>query len=314
MSIMVRRFGCLLIGFALAAGYGAAQQGSSDSLAQARNLVEAGKLADSEAMLRGILQRQPDVADAHFLLGYVYFREQKARESLAEFTAGARSRRPDADDFRIIASDYVLLHDYPDAAKWFGEAAAERPADPQTWYLLGRAQYNEDQFEAAVKSFQHALALHPRDLEAENNLGLAWQALNEDAKAQTTFETAISWQGDHPADPQPYLNLGSLLLEQGNAVNALTNLKTAAVLAPKNPRVHEQLSQAYELLNQLPQAQAELEQAAALAPDVSALHFKLGRIYRREGLRQQAQQQFAICSKLDNAHSSAATPNPFSRN
>ena len=63
-------------------------------------------------------------------------------------------------------------------------------------------------------------------------------------------------------------------------------------------------------MNKLPGAQAELEQAVTLSPDTSALHYKLAQVLRREGQQDRAQQEFAICEKLNGAHSSAKTPNP----
>jgi len=289
-------------------------QSANDEVAQARTLVKANKLLDAESLLRQTVQRDAKSADAHFLLGYVLFREQKPKESLAEFTAGAQVRRPDADDFRVIASDYVLLADYADAEKWFAEVARQRPNDSMAWYLLGRAQYNEDHFKAAIASFERALALRPQYIEAENNLGLAWQGLNDPAQALAAYRTAVTWQQDHPADAQPYLNLGALLTDQNQAEQALPYLHTAARLAPQNPKVHEELGRAYDARHELPQAQHELEQAAALAPSASGLHFKLGQIYRREGMRDRAEQEFAICAKLNSTHSSMATPNPYTPN
>jgi tetratricopeptide (TPR) repeat protein len=308
--------GCLSVGSILAAGVflcmqSAAQQ-NVDPLARARVLAENGKFADSEDLTRDYLKSNPSSADGHFVLGYILFREHKARESLVEFTEGARFRHPSADDFRIVASDYVLLGDYTDAVKWFTQFTAEKPDDPVGWYLLGRARYNEDRFNEAIADFQHALKLRSDYVEAENNLGLAWQGLNDLDRAKGAFEAAIEWQGEHPTDAQPYLNLGSLLLQQGQATEAVPQLQVAARLAEKNPKIHEVLGRAYEVLNDLPHAREELEEAVRIAPKVSALHFKLGRIYRREGLRDQAQQQFGICEKLDSTHSSGETPNPYS--
>jgi tetratricopeptide (TPR) repeat protein len=293
------------------AGWG---QAANDEAAQARALVDAGKVAEAESLLRQAVQRDPKSADAHFLLGYVLFRELKAKESLAEFTAGAQVRRPDADDFRVIASDYVLLADYADAEKWFAEVTKERQDDPAAWYLLGRAQYNEDHFTTAIASFERALELRPQYIEAENNLGLAYQGLNDPARATAAFRTAVEWQQNHPVDAQPYLNLGALLSDQNQPDQGLAYLETAQRLAPKNPKIHEELGRAYDLRNELPQAQHELEQAAALAPNASGLHFKLGQIYRREGMRDKAEQEFAICAKLNSTHSSMNTPNPYTPN
>jgi tetratricopeptide (TPR) repeat protein len=287
-------------------------QQNTDPLGGARGLAENGKFAEAEDLLRNYLKSEPSSGDGHFLLGYVLFREHKAHESLAEFTEGARFKRPSADNLRIVASDYVLLNDYMDAVKWFTELTAEKPDDPLGWYLLGRAYYNENRFDEAIDNFEHALRLRRGYIEAENNLGLAWQGLNNHERAKEAFKTAIDWQSDHPHDAQPYLNLGSLLIREGQVSEAVPPLELAARLAAKNPRIHEELSHAYEIQNDLPRARQQLEAAIRLAPDVSGLHFKLGRIYRREGLSDLAQEQFKICEKLDSTHSSSDTPNPYS--
>jgi tetratricopeptide (TPR) repeat protein len=286
-------------------------QQSTDALATARSLATAGKLTQSESVLHAFIAENPSSADGYFLLGYVYFRQGRPRKSLAAFTSGARLRRPGADDFKVVASDYVMLGDYPDAQKWFSEVTKERPNDADTWYLLGRTQYNEDQFQTAIASFQKALALRPKYVEAENNLGLAWQGLNQSGMATAAYHQAIEWQSDSPVDAQPFLNLGILLTDQGQATDALPWLRQAVKLAPKNPKAHEEMARALEASNQLPQAQHQLEEAAALAPNASGPHFKLGRLYQREGMKELARQQFEICQKLYSTHSSVNTPNPY---
>ena len=309
-SAMVRIEQCVLALSFLCAFAGYCQQ-PADPLAKPRAFLEEGKLAKSETALYDYLSSHPASAEAHFLLGYVLFREQKPVESLAEFTAGARARRPKADELKTVASDYVLLRDYADADNWFTEVTVENPNDPDAWYLLGRTKYNENGFVEAVSSFERALALRPKYIEAENNLGLSWRGLNNPEKAKAAFQTAIDWQGDAPADPQPFLNLGTLLADESDFDRAIPYLVKAAALSPDNPKIHEELGQVYEAQKNLPKAQAELEQAIALAPNTSGLHFKLGQIYRHEGLRDRAQHEFELCEKLNSTHSSTNTPNPF---
>jgi Flp pilus assembly protein TadD len=287
-------------------------QAPSDPLADARAKADAGKLTQAESTLHGFLARNPNSADAHFLLGYVLFREKKARESLDEFNAGAKMRRPTPEDLKIVASDYVLAGDFGNADKWFSEVVAETPNDPNAHYLLGRTKFNEDNFSDAISHFERAIVLKPKYVEAENNIGLAWRELNNPEKAETAFETAIDWQGKTPVDEQPFLNLGSLLAEQDKPDRAASYLKKAAELAPRNPTVHEELSHLYTLQHDLPNAQNELEQAVALAPTVSSLHYKLGQLYRKEGKPDLAKREFDICEKLSGTHSSNKTPNPIS--
>jgi Tfp pilus assembly protein PilF len=82
-------------------------------------------------------------------------------------------------------------------------------------------------------------------------------------------------------------------------------------LSPENPKIHEELAGAYDGQNNLPKAQAELERAVGLAPNSSSLHFKLANLYRKEGMRDKARQEFEVCAKLNSTHSSTETPNPF---
>ncbi|HEY1985193.1 MAG TPA: tetratricopeptide repeat protein [Terracidiphilus sp.] len=290
----------------------AISQVTPDPIAEARSLLDAGRIKGAETTLREYLKTNPSNADAHFLLGYALFRDQLAKDSLAEFTEGAKFRRPRADELKIVASDYVMLGDYGDADKWFSQVVSEKANDPDAWYLLGRSQYNENEFAAAISSFEHAIALHPRFVEAENNIGLSWKELNNLDKAQAAFETAIEWQGGAPEDAQPFLNLGTLLVEANKFDEAVSYLGKAAKLSPDNPTMHEELGRVYMAQAKYPQAQGELERAVALAPETSALHYKLAQVYRKEGLTERANEEFAICSKLNSAHSSTKTPNPLS--
>jgi len=284
-------------------------------LQSAHDLFDTGQLAQAEKILRNYIEKNPSSSEAHFLLGYILFREQRPKDSLAAFTEGAKYERPQASDLKIVAADYVMLGDFSDADKWLTAVTKETPKDAEAWYLLGRTKYNENRFEEAIECFQQTLSLRENDVKAENNLGLSYQGLNRPDEAKAAYEKAISWQKDSPAkDAQPYLNMGILLADQDQHTRALPYLQQAVALAPHNPKAHEQLGRAYDSLKMTEKAQHELEQAIALAPDVASLHFKLGQVYRRQGKQQSAQQQFDICAKLNSAHSSSETPNPAEQN
>jgi len=287
----------------------------SDSLQSVHALLDEGQFAAAETALREYLEKNPSSADGHFLLGYTLFREQRAKDSLAEISEGSKFAHPQASDLKIVAADYVVLGDFVDADKWLTAVTQETPNDADAWYLLGRTKYNENRFEEAIQAFQRALALRANDIKSEDNLGLSYQGLNRVDEAKKAFENAILWQKDSPLkDAQPYLNLGTLLADQDQPSLALPFLQQAVELAPHNPKVREELGRVYDMLKMSEKAEGELEQAIALAPDVAALHYKLGQIYRRQGKQQLAQQQFDICTKLNSTHSSNETPNPARQN
>lgn len=285
-------------------------------LAECLALIEKREYRQADEGIRAFLKDHPDSADGHFLLGYALYRENQPRASLAEYTRAAQWRKPAANDLAVVAMDYILLRDYPDADRWLTQATAWSPENELYWYYLGRTQYAENHFEEAIRSFDKCLALAPRDLRAEYNLGLAYAGMGRNDEAAAAYRTAIVWDQDSAAkDPQPYLDLGTLLLDEGKPDEALPALQQAVALDPQNPRAHEQLGQTWEQLRNLSQADTEMHAAVTLAPDVASLHFELGRILQREGLSAKAKAEFDRCAALNASHStdSAVTPNPAPR-
>jgi tetratricopeptide (TPR) repeat protein len=258
-------------------------------LAEARSLVGLGRSGEAESVVRRYLEAHKNSADAHYLLGYILFKKQDARASLAEYTEGAKSRTPSPADLEAVAADYVLLKDYPDADKWFTKAVEWNPADALGWYYLGRTKYNENRFEEAIHAFEQCLKLEPRNVKAEDNLGLSYEGLNRTAEAMTAYRTAIAWQAGVAAkDSGPLFDLGSLLVDSNRAQEGMPYLLEAARISPGDSRVHRQLGKAYTHLGRLDQARAELEKAAELAPQNAPIHFMLAQVYRKQGFQDKA--------------------------
>ncbi len=270
------------------------------SLQEIRLLIEHNKLRDSEQLARRFLEAHKDSGDGHFLLGYILFKLEEPKSSLAEYTEGAKYRKPTAADLQAVAGDYVLLKDYPDADKWFTKALEWNPNDALGWYYLGRTKYNENRFDEAVSAFQKCLELDPKNVKAEDNLGLSYEGLGRMDDAMAAYRTAIGWQAASPTkNAGPFLDLGSLLVENDHASDALPYLLDAARLSPEDYRVHRQLGKAYARLNQLEKAGTEFEQAVRLAPENAPIHFMLAQVYRRQGLLDKAKAETERYAKLN---------------
>lgn len=303
----------------------------TDQLADARRLVEQAKLDTAESQLRQVLRSHPESAEAHFLLGYVFFRQiqetakregridplyqtQHARDALAEYTAGAKYQTPSAFDLKVVALNCVLLADYTAADKWLTQSVAIDGKDFEAWYYLGRTKYHENRFQEAIEAFKKCLELHPRDVKAEDNLGLSYAALELRDDAMSAYRTAIDWQSDSAIkDSGPFIDRGTLLLEENRAPEAIPDLSQGVALSPQESRAHAELGKAYLKINELRKAQTELEKAVALAPQDAALHYVLAQIYRREGLLDKAKAEFARTAELNSNRSSRINDQPPSR-
>ena len=320
-------------------------------LSQARSLADRGMATEADGIVRQYLEKNPTSADGHFLRGYILFREIQekegsgaakeqttgetappatatyaeklantsnpsfrdavARASLGEYTEGAKYRTPSPADLKIVALDYVLLGDYPNADKWLTKMLEWTPDDAQGWYYLGRTKYNENRFAEAISAFERCLKLDPKNVKAEDNLGLSYAGLGQNVEAATAYQTAIAWQSQLPVkNPGPYIDLGSLLLDNNKPDEAIANLLQAVEISPRDSKSHELLGKAYARLDQLPKAQTELEKALELSPQSSNLHCMLAPVYRKQGLAERAKLEVDRCAAMHGTHSSPETPRP----
>jgi tetratricopeptide (TPR) repeat protein len=300
--------------------------------------LHEGKLSEAESATRDYLRAHADSADAHFLLGFILFREvqakwleagkwqgenllysssdasgsvaefrdAKAKESLAEFTAGARYHVPNAFDLKIVALDYILLKDNMDADHWLTRSLQADPRDPQAWYYLGRTKYSTGQFREAIEAFEHCLKLEPRNVAAESNVGLSYEGLQRPAEAIQAFENAIAWQAESPAkDPEPFIELAHLYLNENQPEKAVPYLSQSIAISANVSKAHEELGKAYSLLHRLPEAQVELEKAVELSPQAPNLHCMLAAVYRQRGLGEKAKAEYDRCAALSGTHSTS---------
>jgi tetratricopeptide (TPR) repeat protein len=299
------------------------QSVTTDQVGKAKALVDQGQFDEAKSQLQEVLRSNPQCADAHFLMGYLLFRQvqakarreghrdpkfeaQNAKDALAEYTEGAKYRTPSAFDLKIVALNYVLLADDSDADKWLTKSVAMNPSDFEAWYYLGRAKYNENRFQEAVDAFQRCLQLHPRDVKAEDNLGLSYAALERREDAMVAYQKAMDWQSNSVIkDSGPFIDRGTLLLEENRPGDAIPDLSQGVALSPQETRAHAELGKAYWRTNQLAKAQGELEKAVALSPQDASLHYVLGQVYRKEGLAEKAKDEFARTAELNSNRSSA---------
>jgi len=313
-------------------------------LSEAKTLYWQSKFAEADRAVRQYLETNPNSADGHFLLAHILFREiqaeavldrrlalqeqggmasamatpgpglpkdreEKAKASLEEFTAGAKYRNPSAADLKIVAFDYIVLGDYPDADKWLTKMLEWAPNDSDGWYNLGRTKYNENRFAEAISAFQQCLKLDPKNVKAEDNLGLSFAGMGRNAEAGAAYQRAIDWQEQSLAkNPRPYIDLGSLLIDENRPSDAVPILLRAIEIDARDSKTHELLGKAYTRLEEFPKAQVELEKAVELSPQTPNLHCMLAPVYRKQELAQKAKAEYDRCTALTGSHSTPQTP------
>jgi tetratricopeptide (TPR) repeat protein len=289
----------------------AAAPGTTDALLlAAKALVHLEKYGDADSVLRSYLGLKPESPEALFLLGYVLHRENRPADSLEIYTKAAARHAPAGDDLKIVGLNYILLKDYASAIHWLEKAVELDPKNAEAWYFLGRAYYTRSSLPEAQAAFGKVLRLNPMDAKAENNIGLILESQARPAEAIDAYKLAIAWQQNGRPSEQPYLNLGSILLDQERNEEALAALEQAVKLAPANPLCRLKLGIAYLRLFKLGSAQSELEEAARLDPENAAVHFQLGKLYKQMHAMDRARKEFGRAEEIQSRAAMSNEPKP----
>jgi tetratricopeptide (TPR) repeat protein len=256
-----------------------------------------------EAQLHDELRRNPGSADLYYRLALLERLQNKPKDSLQTYTQAASLRKPNADELRSVALDYVLLGDFEDAIHWLNVALAMDSSNVDVLYSLGRCLYTQNRFAEADAAFTRVLQIAPRHLKAEENLGLTYDAENQPEKAEQALRKAVAWsQEDSAQSPWPFLDLGVFLLDQSRAQEALPFLQKAVALDRGSAVCHEKLGRALAATGNPNAGAQELEVAVKLDPNNPKTHFELGRAYRESGETEKARAEFAASKLLYGAH------------
>jgi tetratricopeptide (TPR) repeat protein len=276
------------------------QPGQTDALLyRGKCLVNLSQFKDATEALQAYIASHPQSDDAMYLLAYVFFREDKPKESLQLFTDAAKLRSPTSDHLKIVSLDYVLLKDYVDAGHYLEIVLDMDPNNLEARYYLGRVRYQQNRLDDAMAAFREVLRRDPSNVKAEDNLGLCLEGKNQVEQAIAAYQNAIALdESSLVHTEQPYLNLGILQARNNNNREALLLLTKAQKIAPKSAQVHYQLAKSLFSLNRVEDAQHEAETGLQLNPKDAPSHYLLGRIYHTLGKGDLSLQQFKLFEDL----------------
>jgi tetratricopeptide (TPR) repeat protein len=288
------------------------------AFARAVVLQREGQPAEAEKLYQGILQLDPNHADALHNLGIIRIQQGKADEAVVlirravELNPGAANPRNDLGmalamlrrfeeavahyrkaleikpDFigarSNLANTLIALKRSDEAIAQFEEALAAQPQSPELHSNVGNALSALGRHEEAVAAYRAALAIRADFAEAHNNLGTALAALGRVGQAEAHYTQAIALKPDY-ADP--LRNLGKSLLGRRRPQLALPHLARALELKA-DADAHNDLGNAFAMLERHREAIAQYEQALVKSPGFAAAHNNLGNALTTIGRHEEA--------------------------
>lgn len=288
-----------------------------------------GNHEEAIAKFREVLQSDPNIVDAHFMLGNEYFKKDDYETALKEFMK-TLELKPDYDFAMInLANTYEKLGKIDEALAGFDFFLKKSPENSQILHRIGELYLSKKDPKKAMEYFQRALALDRNTGWIQNSIGVVYLQMKQPDKAEESFHKALETDPKtnmahfnlaqlyesqkHPQDAEKeylaelevspknfkaYFNLGRMYLEEGRMTEGIDKLRKVTEYAPDFSLGYLFLAQA------IVETGSDLDQAIQLAqkgidlnkdPDYQPLgHLILADIYNRQGRHDLEQQQLHL--------------------
>ena len=186
------------------------------------------------------------------------------------------------------------------ALKHFDQAARLRPREPVAHLRLGESYAKQGKLSAALAEFQKAVGLAPADRSAWFNVLQAQLALKRFREAQTSAERISQLD---PASADLHNRLGAVLAEFGDYAGAIKNLEKATALQPESYEFRYNLGLAYHRNGDGARALQMLEPLRRQRED-GEIENLLGEVYEKKGQYLEAVRAFQRSAELEPANES----------
>ncbi|UJR79875.1 Hypothetical protein I5071_19150 [Sandaracinus amylolyticus] len=200
-----------------------------DRIERAEQLLDAGRGAEAEKLLRGVLEERPGLLRA--LIGWARALEMTGDVSGARLAlAEARQQEPDDPQLSLLAAKLALASHDPGAAVTAAREAARRlaaqggPAFAEACVIRARAEWMRGRPDRAARELRKAIAARPDDVDARIALV---EALVDSDERLAARRAARGLEGAGLDDART-TRLGLALHRAGDAASARPLLERAA--------------------------------------------------------------------------------------
>jgi arylsulfatase A-like enzyme/Tfp pilus assembly protein PilF len=243
-----------------------------ESISQAHQALNKKNYSFVVETITRVLEQEPNMVDAHFLLATAYLNLNENEKALAEMMNTIR-----------LKPDHI-----------------------QTLFNLGGFYQLQGKLDEAKKWYLQVLKVQPEHLRASMNLVDLYQRKNEPEKANDYLAKIISSYQNALKNTEDVKNRADILeklaqtyFASGDLDQSEKTLKEAIQLMPDRPMAHFHMGAIYQQKKQSDKAIAEYETEAKISPKNFKVFFNLGVLYRQTGKLQDSIQSFQKALQLN---------------
>jgi Tfp pilus assembly protein PilF len=182
--------------------------------------------------LNKALEMDPDMAQAHFLLGFIYSGRREYTKAIQHYKSALEIKPNYFTAKNNLGSVYLSMERWEDAQEIF-QSLVEEPMYPTPEMAhnnVGWALYNQREYEKALEHFKMAVFLKPQMCLAYNNIGMTHEEMGNISKAIDHFEKALKKCPNNYAEP--HFRLGKIKQNRGNYAEAQRHFERCSEMLP----------------------------------------------------------------------------------
>jgi Flp pilus assembly protein TadD len=224
--------------------------------------TDPGLGAASLRTLRVAVERRPDEADYHYILGEALLRDGRYREALESLRDAVRLSPDDPAYLCLLGEAAFHACEYEEARQTFAAALLIRDDSPQIHNLLGVALAAQGREGEALLSLQEAKRRAPDNSPVISNLGVALWRLEKTTEAMDRLRQGARKN----ATAESLWNLGVAAIALGRDEEAEGALRKAGDLLPQDPLPRALRGEALSRLGRPGEAAQAFQDALLLDP------------------------------------------------
>jgi len=255
-----------------------------NQLSQAKELGLQERYEEGIQLIDGIIADDPNVIDAYFTKGNLYFKAGRFDEALDSFFSVLDKKPGDAFTIINISNAYVSMGKFETAKSFLQDAVQSIPPDSQIHFILGNINYALKDYTEAERHYKKCMELNPSSASAYNALGGIFVIHNRLDDAEAYLKKA---QDRNPTLRNLNYNFAQLFEAKGNFSAAEAEYKKELENIPHNFRASFNLSRLYRIQKRMDEEQVYLEKTMESNAGFPLSYFYLARIHLSRGERYQ---------------------------
>lgn len=248
----------------------------------AQFLVTEEKMDRAEKKIKDVLNKDPSVLEARYILGNIYFRQKKYDDAVEEYK---KALEVDPDYYEAIfglALAYKREGKHDDAIIGFKRMIDIDPRDTKPFLHLGDIYAEKDQIDEAMEYLKTASANDPEAPVFHNKLGALYLKKKMYDMAEKEIKTALSIERSIPLQ-NAHFNMALLHEARGEFDLAVLEYKKEQETSPFNHKPDFNLGLLYAKAKQLDKAIKEFKSCIEKNEEFADAYVFLAKAYMDAG-------------------------------